>query len=127
MYKSITISDEGKLYDSLSEIFTHKQIEKHFNRIKSFQNKNKNEQIQIIIDEIEYKNILPRGESIKANWIVRGRIHHNGHKHQRSLEYQANYQFVNEDGRWKVKNSEIVEHQDFELTEEERELGQSND
>ncbi len=127
VYGSITVDDTDALYETLAEIFTQREVEKNFERIRQFHLKKASEKVVIIIDDIEYRSIDVSGASVDAHWIVRGRIKHNRHLHRRSLEYKANYTLSKEEDGWKISDSELIEHADFELTEEERELGQSND
>lgn len=127
VYDSMLISNKSQLYDFLEQIFAKSEIERHFARIGKFQTKKENDRVEIFIDDIEYKKVVVKGNTVKANWIVRGRVHHNSHIHQRSLEYEAEYFLKKENGQWKVVNSQMIEHEDFELTDEERELGKSND
>ena len=125
IYESMLISDKGQLYDFLDKIFAKSEIERHFDRIGKFQAKKKSDQVKIFIDDIEYKKIAADGNTVTANWIVRGRIHHASHIHQRSLEYEAEYSLRQENSAWKIVSSQIIEHEDFELTDEERELGKT--
>ena len=127
IYKSITITDKSHLYDALSEVFTKNEIEKNFARVSKFQEKNKLDHVQVFVDDIEYKDIQISGHYVIAHWIVRGRIKHKAHQHQRSLEYKAGYTLTQENEKWRIKQSEIMEYADFELSEKERELGTPSD
>lgn len=127
IYRAMTISDRSQLYDALAKIFTKDHLEAQFNRVARFQDTRVKDGVEIFIDDIEYQDLAVSGHSVKAHWIVRGSIQHNNHVHHRSLEYEADYQMVKEGGSWKVAGSEVVEHTDFELSDEERELGQNLD
>ena len=127
IYQSMTISDTSRLYDALDEVFTKSELEKHFKRIRGFHEKKDKENIQIFVDDIEYLDFDSESRSVTVNWIVRGRIKHNQHIHHRSLEYTAKYTLEKQGELWKISQSEIVEHDDFQLSEEELELGKQND
>ena len=122
IYKSIEISNKSILYDELSKIFTKKELEKHFDKFSNFQSYAHKEGLKVSIDDIEYIKVKIVNISIHARWIVRGKLFHRGHVHNRSLEYQSRYSLTKEDGSWKISNSEVKEHEDFSLTQKEKEI-----
>lgn len=126
IYMSMTITEKGQLYDALDKIFTKTEVERHFKRVSQFHEKKQKESIRIFIDDIEYIDIDSHGKSLTVNWVVRGRIKHNQHTHLRSLEYKAKYTLAQQGEAWKIAASEVIEHDDFELTEAELEMGKTN-
>ena len=122
IYKSIEIANKSNLYDELSKIFTEKELEKHFDKFSNFQSYAYKEGLKVSIDDIEYIKVKIKNNKIQARWIVRGKLFHRGHVHNRSLEYQSTYSLTKENGSWKISNSEVKEHEDFSLTQKEKEI-----
>ena len=123
IYKAMTFQDQSSLYDHLSSIFAKDELERHFNLFMKFQKKALHENFNVSIDDVEYREISISGNAVEANWIVRGKVQHKKHTHHRFLEYKAKYTIAEENQKWKILSSEIVEHADFELSEQEREQG----
>ena len=123
IYTSIEIKDKSILYDELSKIFTKEELEKHFDQFANFQSKAIQDGLKISIDDIEYLSLTAKNKKIEAHWIVRGKLFHRKHVHNRSLEYQSFYRLKKEDERWKISNSQVKEHQDFSLSQKEKEMG----
>lgn len=51
---------------------------------------------------------------VTARWTVAGQVHHWGHSHSRTNEYQARYTVVARDAGWRIAGSQLLEQRRLE-------------
>ncbi|OGQ99035.1 MAG: hypothetical protein A2284_02740 [Deltaproteobacteria bacterium RIFOXYA12_FULL_61_11] len=129
VYEALAETDEQRLYEALARSFHGRELERQYREFHAGLLHRRDEQVEVQLDRLEFLGLdvalsgSDRAE-VTASWEVGGRLRHRGHVHLRLLRHRARstLQFVPPEG-WRLVACEVLQGQDFTLSEAERERG----